>query len=73
MIESEHSDGHTTLHCFSIVQHNCRGSNLLFLTLFSLIRNRDISFVCLQDSDLFKVTRLGHLVFIIMIQIIVVL
>jgi len=28
-------------------------SNLVFLTLFSLIRNRNVSFVCLQDPPLF--------------------
>jgi len=54
MIESQNSDGHTPLHCFSIVQHNCRGSNLVFLTLFLLIRNRNVSFVCLQDPPLFQ-------------------
>jgi len=54
MIESQNSDGHAPLHCFSIVQHNCRESNLVFLTLFSLIRNRNVSFVCLQDSPLFQ-------------------
>jgi len=54
MIESQNSDGHTPLHYFSIVQHNCRGSNLVFLTLFSLIRNRNVSFMCLQDPPLFQ-------------------
>jgi len=54
MIESQNSDGHAPLHCFSIVQHNCRGSNLVFLTLFSLIRSRNVSFVCLQDPPLFQ-------------------
>jgi len=54
MIESQNSDGYAPLHCFSIVQHNCRGSNLVFLTLFSLIRNRNVSFVCLQDPSLFQ-------------------
>jgi len=54
MIESQNSEGHTPLRYFSIVQHNCRGSNSLFLTLFSLIRNRNVSFLCLQDPPLFQ-------------------
>ena len=54
MIESQSSDGHAPLHCFSIVQHNCRGINLVFLTLFSLIRNRNVPFVCVQDPPLFQ-------------------
>jgi len=54
MIASRNSDGHAPLHCFSIVQHNCRGRNLVFLTIFSLIRNRNVFFMCLQDPPLFQ-------------------
>jgi len=54
MIESQNSDGHAPLHCFSIVQHICRGRNLVFLTLFWLIRNRNVSFMYSQDPPLFQ-------------------
>ena len=45
---------HTRLTSLSVVQHNCRGSNVVFLTLFSLIWNRNVSFLCLQDPLLFQ-------------------
>jgi len=54
MIESQNSDGQAPLHCFSIVQHNCRGRNLVFFILFSLIRNWNVSFVSLQGPPLFQ-------------------
>jgi len=32
-----------------VAQHNCRGSNDAFITLFHIVKNFDISFVCVQD------------------------
>jgi len=52
--ESNDPPGNTRLQNLTIIQHNCRGSNLVFLTLFSLIRTRNISFVCLQDPPLYQ-------------------
>ena len=58
MVESMDLDQNTLLKDLSIVQHNCRRSNVVFITLFSLIKNRNISFVCLQDPPLFQGTPL---------------
>ena len=37
-----------------IAQHNCRGSNDVFITLFHIVKNFDISFVCVQDPPLYN-------------------
>jgi len=37
-----------------VAQHNCRGSNDAFITLFHVVKNHDISFVCVQDPPLYK-------------------
>ena len=54
MDESNDPPDHTPLQNLTVLQHICQGSNLVFLTLFSLIRNRNVSFVCLQDPPLFQ-------------------
>jgi len=35
-----------------VAQHNCRGSNDVFISLFHIVKNFDISFVCVQDPPL---------------------
>jgi len=37
-----------------IAQHNCRGSNDVFITLFHIIKGFDISFVYVQDLPLYR-------------------
>jgi len=54
MVESNEPPYHTSLQNLTVLQHNCWVRNLVFLTLFSLIRNRNVSFVCLQDPLLFQ-------------------
>jgi len=36
-----------------IAQHNCRGSNNVFIMLFHIIKEFEISFVCVQDRPLY--------------------
>jgi len=69
MIESQNSDGHAPLHSFSIVQHNCTGSNLVFLTVFHSLEI-GMFLLCVYKTLLcFKAAHLGHLVFNVMFQI----
>src|ERR1700710_47351 len=35
------------------IQHNCRGSNDVFLTLFHIVKGFNVSFVCVQDPPLY--------------------
>jgi len=37
-----------------IAQHNCRGSNSVFISLFHIMKRVDISFVCVQDPPLYN-------------------
>ena len=37
-----------------VTQYNYRGSNDVFITLFHIVKNFDISFVCVQDSLLYN-------------------
>ena len=38
----------------NVAQHNCRGSNDVFLSLFHIVRNFKVSFVCVQDPPLYN-------------------
>ena len=37
----------------NFVQHNCRGSNDVFLTLFHVVKGFNVSFICVQDPPLY--------------------
>jgi hypothetical protein len=43
----------TILPIFSIIQHNCRGSNLVLIPLFQMLKTYNVSFICIQDPPLF--------------------
>jgi hypothetical protein len=51
--ENQTSVRNTIPPILSIIQHNCRGSNLVFISLFQMLRTHNISFICLQDPPLF--------------------
>ena len=37
-----------------VAKHNCKGSNDLFIMLFHIVKNFNVSFVCVQDPLLYN-------------------